>query len=158
MSTINSKLPVWFPWHPEHNPNKENDIPFRDVPDFPSDDESEFDPDDISVSSSDSEMSEVNEAEGKKIDEEYFATPSTTFSSRIQGKLKKNAPAIAAVAVCVFSVLFWIGSPSEDQVKEWGYKQGLQEGMSQTLHALTVVETFAKQNVTALFTKIYNNQ
>ena len=153
MSTINSKLPVWFPWDPEYNPHKPNDITLQSLDEFSSDDDSDFDPDDISVSDIASEMSDRDRAEAEAIDEEYFATPSTTFSSRIEGELKKNALAIAAAALCVFSVLYWIGSSSEDQVKELGYKQGLQEGMSQTLHALTVVETFAKQNVTALFTK-----
>ncbi len=91
---------------------------------FSSDDDSDFDPDDISGSDTASEMSDRDRAEAEAIDEEYYDTTSTTFSSRIQGQLKKNGLAIAAL----------------------------------TFHALTVVQYFAKQNVTALFNKIYNNQ
>ena len=126
---------------------------------YSSDDDSDidpdFDPDEFSDSDTASEMSDCDEAEGKAIDEEYF---DTTFSSRILGELKKNGLAIAALALWGFCVLHWIGSSSEDQVKEQGYEQGLEEGRNQTFHALKVVQNFAKQNVTALFNKIYNNQ
>lgn len=108
----------------------------------------DFDP----ASDSESDISDTELERAEQIDQEYF---NPSLKDRIISRLPNVSTAIIG-ALFVGSALYYRGLPSENQAKEAGYNDGLQQGMQATHHALAYIEHFARQNVLSLFTKNLN--